>query len=206
MLLLNSRKNAIDKRIYDYEHKYIKKNNKNIKKFIRDIPRHYNYKKIRVNNINDDKVKSILRIEKPDVVFVFGTAIIKQNILEENKQTRFINIHFSFLPKYRGAKPEFWAFYNCEYDCVGVTIHLLEKKIDSGPILCQKKTTLDFKDNYITARFKNIVTLNSLLEENFNKIIYNEILPIKQKKEKLYQYCEFSKEKNLFYWEKYNQK
>ena len=203
MLFVNSMKNDIDKRIYHYEHDYIKNNNMNIKRIIREIPCCKHVKKIYVDNINDDRVRNILQIEKPDLVFVFGTAIIKSNILKENENTRFINIHFSILPKYRGAKPEFWALYNYDFKFVGVTIHLLDYNIDSGPILCQKRTLLGSQDNYIIARFKNILTLNSLLEDYLNEIIFDRVIPIEQTKAKLYLYSEFTREKRLKYWESF---
>ncbi len=47
------------------------------------------------------------------------------------------NIHFSLLPKYRGAAPVQWALINGEKQ-TGVTTFWLERTLDSGPVLEQE--------------------------------------------------------------------
>jgi methionyl-tRNA formyltransferase len=48
-----------------------------------------------------------------------------------------INIHFSLLPKYRGAAPVNWAIVNGEKE-TGVTTMKIVKELDAGPILLQR--------------------------------------------------------------------
>lgn len=52
-----------------------------------------------------------------------------------------INVHFSLLPKYRGAAPANWAIANGEVE-TGVTTMLIAEELDSGPILRQAKTKI----------------------------------------------------------------
>lgn len=52
-----------------------------------------------------------------------------------------INVHFSLLPKYRGAAPANWAIVNGEKH-TGVTTMFIEEELDSGPILLQRETTV----------------------------------------------------------------
>ncbi len=52
-----------------------------------------------------------------------------------------INVHFSLLPKYRGAAPANWAIVNGEKQ-TGVTTMFIEEELDSGPILLQRQTTV----------------------------------------------------------------
>lgn len=47
-----------------------------------------------------------------------------------------INVHGSLLPKYRGRATAFWPLYYGD-EKSGVTAHLMTKKFDAGPILCQ---------------------------------------------------------------------
>jgi methionyl-tRNA formyltransferase len=49
-----------------------------------------------------------------------------------------INVHPSLLPAYRGPDPLFWVYRNGESE-TGVTIHLVEPTLDSGPILMQSR-------------------------------------------------------------------
>jgi methionyl-tRNA formyltransferase len=53
-----------------------------------------------------------------------------------------INVHFSLLPRYRGAAPVNWAIVNGE-EKAGVTTMFVEEELDSGPILLQRETQID---------------------------------------------------------------
>jgi methionyl-tRNA formyltransferase len=48
---------------------------------------------------------------------------------------RAINLHISLLPWNRGADPNLWSFL--EDTPKGVTIHVLERGVDTGPIVAQ---------------------------------------------------------------------
>ncbi len=52
-----------------------------------------------------------------------------------------INVHFSLLPKYRGAAPVNWAIVNGEKE-TGVTTMRLVEELDAGPILLQRATEI----------------------------------------------------------------
>ena len=68
------------------------------------------------------------------VVADFG-FIIPQEILAIFPQG-LINIHFSLLPKYRGASPVQFAISNGDAQ-TGITYQLMEKTLDTGPIVDQ---------------------------------------------------------------------
>ena len=48
-----------------------------------------------------------------------------------------INLHPSLLPRYRGAAPIQWAVMNGD-EVTGVTTFLVERRVDTGDILCQE--------------------------------------------------------------------
>jgi methionyl-tRNA formyltransferase len=52
-----------------------------------------------------------------------------------------INVHFSLLPKYRGAAPVNWAIVNGDKQ-TGVTTMKIVQELDAGPILLQKETNI----------------------------------------------------------------
>jgi methionyl-tRNA formyltransferase len=52
-----------------------------------------------------------------------------------------INVHFSLLPKYRGAAPVNWAIVNGEKE-TGVSTMQIVEELDAGPILLQKATKI----------------------------------------------------------------
>jgi methionyl-tRNA formyltransferase len=51
------------------------------------------------------------------------------------------NVHFSLLPKYRGAAPVNWAIVNGEKE-TGVTTMKIVEELDAGPILLQRPTEI----------------------------------------------------------------
>lgn len=52
-----------------------------------------------------------------------------------------LNLHPSLLPAYRGPAPLFWALRDGR-DASGVTVHLLDDGLDTGPIVAQAQVTL----------------------------------------------------------------
>jgi folate-dependent phosphoribosylglycinamide formyltransferase PurN len=88
----------------------------------------------RVPTANGDECQALLRELAPDVIAVYGTAVIKAPIIRL-AGTAILNMHTGLSPRYRGADTIFWALHNQEPQCVGVTIHLLDEGVDSGPIM-----------------------------------------------------------------------
>src|SRR3989344_8698616 len=53
-----------------------------------------------------------------------------------------LNIHYSLLPKYRGASPVQSAILNGD-KITGVTIQQMQNKLDAGPIIAQEEVVID---------------------------------------------------------------
>jgi methionyl-tRNA formyltransferase len=56
-----------------------------------------------------------------------------------------VNIHPSLLPKYRGRSTIVWAIVAGDVEC-GLTAHLIDEGVDTGPILAQKRLPLSIFD------------------------------------------------------------
>lgn len=78
------------------------------------------------------------------VVVAYG-KMLPREILEIPKYG-CLNIHYSLLPKYRGAAPVQWALINGEVQ-TGVTSMFLNEKMDAGDILLQKKIMIPEEDD-----------------------------------------------------------
>jgi phosphoribosylglycinamide formyltransferase-1 len=66
--------------------------------------------------------------------------------LLEAYPNRIINLHPSLLPKFPGAH-SIEEFYNSYEKETGITIHLVDKGVDTGPIIFQKKISRQEKDS-----------------------------------------------------------
>jgi methionyl-tRNA formyltransferase len=60
-----------------------------------------------------------------------------------------VNVHFSLLPKYRGAAPVNWAIVNGE-SVTGVTTMKMDAGLDTGDILLQRETEIDKDEDSIS--------------------------------------------------------
>ena len=81
---------------------------------------------------------------KPDLVFEYGwSEILDERFLE---LCPIIGQHPSLLPKRRGRAPVTWAILDgLKY--TGVTIFYLDKKVDNGKIIYQKKIKISKTEN-----------------------------------------------------------
>ena len=91
----------------------------------------------------------------------------------------FLNVHFSLLPKYRGAAPIQWALINGETE-TGVTLFWLDEGMDTGPIFLQKKIAIQPEDDAQSLRNKLVDLGVSCLEEAVDLIERSEIKRIPQ--------------------------
>ncbi|OGF50205.1 MAG: methionyl-tRNA formyltransferase, partial [Candidatus Firestonebacteria bacterium GWA2_43_8] len=94
------------------------------------------------------------------VVVAYG-QILSQKIIELPKMGT-INLHFSLLPKYRGAAPYNWALINGE-KVTGVTIMYVKKELDEGDIISQKEVVIEPGDDAGTLLEKLITEGGELL-------------------------------------------
>lgn len=78
------------------------------------------------------------------VCAVFG-KIIPENLIKKFKYG-IINFHPSLLPKYRGPSPALGAIINKDA-YTGYSAILMDKKVDHGPLIFQKKLKLDLEIN-----------------------------------------------------------
>ena len=84
-----------------------------------------------------DKLRSI----EPDVNVVVAYGQIMPDTVIYFPRYNSINLHFSLLPKYRGASPVQWAILNGE-KATGLTIFELNKRMDEGDILSQEEVDI----------------------------------------------------------------
>jgi methionyl-tRNA formyltransferase len=80
-----------------------------------------------------------------------------------------LNIHYSLLPKYRGASPVEQALLNGD-TVTGVTIQEMRFKLDSGPILAQQEESITLDDTKRSLRGRLITIGTNLLVEVLLKL------------------------------------
>ncbi|MGH7848632.1 MAG: methionyl-tRNA formyltransferase [Candidatus Binatia bacterium] len=114
------------------------------------------------------------------VVVAYG-RILPRSILELAPQG-CINVHYSLLPKYRGAAPIPWAIINGE-ERSGVTTMRLVEKMDAGPIFLQQEVSLSKDETTASLTEKMVPVGAGLLLETIARLKAGEISPRAQPEE-----------------------
>lgn len=115
----------------------------------------------------------------PDIIITAAYGqIIGMELLDAPKY-RSINVHGSLLPKYRGGAPIQRSIMNGD-EYTGITIMYMEKGMDSGDILSQRKLKIEDSDNNETVFEKMSYLGRDLLLETLPLLIEGKITPIKQ--------------------------
>lgn len=79
--------------------------------------------------------------------------IVREPVIDYLKG-RIINLHVSLLPWNRGADPNLWSFL--ENTPKGVTIHYIDKGLDSGDIIAQKEVIFDRGERTLAATYDRL--------------------------------------------------
>ncbi len=115
----------------------------------------------------------------PDFILSYRYRhIIDEKFLQMVK-VPIVNLHHSFLPFNRGAHPNFWSFY--EDTPKGISIHLIDKGIDTGDIIYQEEIQLNLKSTFRETYKKLDDEIVDRFIKIFPTIVANNYDLIKQK-------------------------
>lgn len=123
---------------------------------------------LKANRI-DSLVNAQIEATKPDLglVIAYG-ALLKATTLEIPKHG-WLNIHFSLLPKWRGAAPVQRSLMAGDSE-TGVTIFQLDEGMDTGPIHSQVAAHIEPDDNSATLLERLTHVSISMLDETLSQI------------------------------------
>ena len=92
--------------------------------------------------IKTEEAKTLFASHNADAAIVVAYGKIVPAEFLNAPRHGCINVHFSLLPKYRGAAPVNWAIVNGEKE-TGVTTMKIVEELDAGPILLQQPTQIE---------------------------------------------------------------
>ncbi len=122
-----------------------------------------------------------------DLYVVVAYGKILPDALIKTPELGTINIHYSLLPKYRGASPLESALLNGD-ETTGVSIQQMEFKLDSGPIIAEKEIAIGINETKEELRNSLIKMGGDLLCETLPKIL-NKTITLKKQDEEKATYC-----------------
>jgi folate-dependent phosphoribosylglycinamide formyltransferase PurN len=120
----------------------IRQNQQSLGRFATDLGVSVNF----LSNYHTEEAMGLMRAAEADLGVVWGTNILKECVFRIPRLGS-INIHQGLAPYYRGGPPVFWELYNGERE-IGVTVHFVESKVDTGEIIAQETLPLIYDYSY----------------------------------------------------------
>lgn len=115
----------------------------------------------------------------PDLAIVVAYGkILAKDILKSPRHGCW-NVHFSLLPKYRGAAPVQWALINGE-DTSGVSIIQLVEELDAGPVLKQAEQKIRSEDTTDSLQASLAIRGSDLLLSTLRDLLAKQLQAVPQ--------------------------
>jgi methionyl-tRNA formyltransferase len=121
----------------------------------------------------------------PDVAVLLGADIVPPDLLSVPRLGT-INAHYGLLPAYRGMNVTEWSVLRG--DPIGVTVHLVEPGIDTGPILVQQRIELEPGETFESLRRKHQALAAELLVAATKALVDGTARPVRQARDAGRQY------------------
>lgn len=167
------------KKIYESKHKVLSVFTQTPKKSKRGqkvniSPVHQLANKLDINikypeNLNDENEYKFIQNLNPDVVVVVAYGKMIPTKILSIQNIKFINIHASILPRWRGAAPIQRAIIDMDSE-TGVSIMKIVPELDAGPYMLQKKIKIEKEDNYSTLSNKLSILGSELILKSLKLI------------------------------------
>lgn len=120
----------------------------------------------------------LVREFSPDIIVSYNSRFILSRDIFNFPRIGTINLHVSYLPWNRGSDPNFWS--HIENTPKGVTLHYIDKGIDTGDIIAQELVEFS-KDETLKTSYEKLHEKMQLLFYNLWPSIKNGNAPrIKQ--------------------------
>jgi methionyl-tRNA formyltransferase len=116
---------------------------------------------------------------EPDLIVVYSMShLLKENIFSIPKFGT-VNLHYSYLPEYRGPIPVFWEYHDYVLN-PGVTLHYMDKGEDTGDIIYQKRITINSGEKLDKVNKKLSFTGAKLISKILKNLETGDVPRIKQ--------------------------
>ena len=173
-----------------------KRGNKLVESSVSVLARKSGLNVIKPNNLNDESFKEKISLLDVDFLIVIAYGKLLPSWLLNISKIMSINIHFSLLPKYRGASPIQSSLLSGDKE-TGISFMHMSDELDSGDIISCFIAEIDSEDNKVTLEEK----LTGLCIKNISKTltsVYDKKITLLKQDNKSASYCKkISKDDSL---------
>lgn len=120
-----------------------------------DLAAIHGFRVVVVKDHNDPRAQQALCNCKPDVIAFTGGGLIRREVLQASR-LGILNCHLGMLPRYRGMDVVEWPVLERDQDDqplqVGLTVHFMDRGLDTGPILLRRPMDIRPHDTFCSIR------------------------------------------------------
>ena len=136
----------------------------------------------KVENYHSAAATDLLKKANADLGVLYGTNIVKEAVFAIPRLGS-INIHQGLAPVYRGGPTVFWELFNGERE-IGITVHFVAAKVDTGDIILQKTLPLEYDFELYGLNYENFLDdFRAELKEPSARLIVEAVAMIADGKE-----------------------
>jgi methionyl-tRNA formyltransferase len=128
---------------------------------------------------HDEGILAWLAQPRPEVIVVVAFGQILPRAVLDLPVHGCINVHFSALPRYRGAAPVQWALIRGE-EVTAVDTMLMDEGLDTGPVLLSRKVPIEDEENAgeLAARLRDVAPM--VLSKTLKEWVAGRLTPTDQ--------------------------
>lgn len=127
----------------------------------------------------DEALFEAVSAAEPDIIVANNWRTWLPKSIYSMPRLGTLNIHDSLLPKYAGFSPLIWALINGETH-VGVTAHLMDEGLDTGPIIAQESVAVGPKDRTVDLFHRTVDLIGPLVARSLGELEAGTAQPIPQ--------------------------
>lgn len=90
--------------------------------------------RVAFSDLHSSATLDAIRALAPDVMLVSGAPILRPELFSLPRLGA-VNVHYGIAPAYRGEDTLFWPLVKGDHESLGVTLHRIDRAIDTGSIL-----------------------------------------------------------------------
>lgn len=129
-----------------------------------------------VESCNSPEARALIAAAAPDIIVVHATGILGKDTFGLAKVAA-INVHGGVLPEYRGHASTYWALKRADYGNIGVTLHEVRPKVDTGRVFALGRVAVGPEDDDLTLWHRAIMLGADLLVDALEAYRETGVLP-----------------------------
>ena len=166
---------------------------------VHEVAEHHGIPIVAPQKIRDPALLATLKDWNPTIIVVVAFGRILPASILDLAPFGCVNVHYSLLPKYRGAAPAAWTIINGEQKS-GVTTMKLVEKMDAGPLYLQREISLAPDETTGSLQTKLTPVGTELLLETLRELKEGSLTPQTQSESGVTMAPMIKKEDGLIDW------